>query len=99
MVYVHRLAYETFVGEIPQGLTIDHINTVRDDNRIDNLRCVTQKENNNNPLTRQKHLVWTFSEFGRKFREHFGITRYENIKLYNREQKWYYRHNNKCRWE
>ena len=41
----HRLVYETFVGEIPEGMVIDHINGIRDDNRIENLRCITQSEN------------------------------------------------------
>lgn len=30
---VHRLVYETFFGEIPEGMVIDHINGIRDDNR------------------------------------------------------------------
>lgn len=30
---------------------IDHINTIRDDNRVENLRWVTHKENSNNPIT------------------------------------------------
>lgn len=49
--FVHRVVYETFVGDIPQGYQIDHINTIKTDNRLENLRCVTPKENNNNPLT------------------------------------------------
>ena len=48
---VHRLVWETFNGKIPDGMEIDHINTVRDDNRLDNLRVVTHKENNANPIT------------------------------------------------
>ena len=51
--YIHRAIYETFVGEIAEGYEIDHINTVRDDNSVDNLRLVTHAENNRNPLTRQ----------------------------------------------
>lgn len=103
MVYVHRLAYETFVGEIPNGYEIDHINTIRDDNRLDNLRVVTHADNNRNPLTR-KHKSESLrgkvsSEFGRKFKEHYGITYNDNPKLYDREKRWYYNHNNKCRWE
>ena len=54
-VSVHRLVYETFIGEIPDGYELDHINTIRDDNRLENLRCVTHKENINNPLT-IKHI-------------------------------------------
>lgn len=128
IIRVHRLVYETFVGAIPQGYVIDHINTIRDDNRIENLRCVTCYENNNNPLTRKHfseakkgntyckgktHSEETkkkiseaqksrrhepSSEFGRKFKEHYGITHNENPKLYNKERLWY-RHHNKCRWE
>lgn len=47
----HRLVYEAFVGEIPQELEIDHINTIRSDNRVENLRVVTHKKNMNNPIT------------------------------------------------
>ena len=50
----HRLVWKTFVGEIPEGMQIDHINTERDDNRLCNLRCVSPKENANNPLTKRK---------------------------------------------
>ena len=49
---VHRVIWETFVGEIPEGYQLDHINTVRDDNRLENLRVVTKKENMNNPITK-----------------------------------------------
>lgn len=51
----HCIVWETFVGKIPSGMQIDHINTIRSDNRLDNLRLVTPKENANNPLTK-KHL-------------------------------------------
>ena len=102
-ISVHRLVYETFVGKIPQGYQIDHINTIRDENRLDNLRIVTQKENSNNPLTKKHYSEAkkgkTHSEFGRKFKEHFGITECENAKLYRKEYTWYRNHNNKCRWE
>ena len=102
-VRVHRLVYETFNGEIPDGMEIDHINTVKDDNSLENLRCVTHAENLGNHLTR-KHISEcmkgkTWSEFGIKFKEHFGITYYENEKLYHKEYDWYRRHNHKCRWE
>ena len=39
------------------------------------------------------------SEFARKFTEHYNITKYDNIKLYEREKSWYYAHSCKCRWE
>jgi len=101
-IRVHRLVFETFVSEIPQGYQIDHINTIRTDNSLENLRLCTPKENSNNPLTRKHYSesrrgkAW--SEFGTKFKEHFGITYYEDSKLYSKEYLWFRKHH-KCRWE
>lgn len=44
---VHRLVYETFVGEIPDGMQCNHINEKKDDNRLENLNLMTPKENSN----------------------------------------------------
>ena len=43
--FVHRFVYECFHGIIPDGKVIDHINDIRDDNRIKNLQIMTQQEN------------------------------------------------------
>ena len=54
----HRLVYALANGRFP-AVVIDHINGNRADNRIDNLRCVTQAFNvantvkNRNPSTRE----------------------------------------------
>lgn len=42
---LHRLAWVYVNGEIPVGMEIDHINGVKTDNRIDNLRVVSKKLN------------------------------------------------------
>lgn len=43
----HRLAWLAINGEWP-SLDIDHINGIRTDNRIENLRCVDRSTNNEN---------------------------------------------------
>lgn len=46
--FVHRLVAETFIGPRPLDQTVDHINRVRDDNRVENLRYATASEQNLN---------------------------------------------------
>lgn len=48
----HRLIWTYVNGLIPYGLQVDHINGVRDDNRMENLRLVTITENNRNSSMR-----------------------------------------------
>lgn len=44
----HRLIWETFNGEIPEGMVIDHIDGNRKNNNISNLRLVSQADNMKN---------------------------------------------------
>jgi hypothetical protein len=48
---IHRLVAQTFIPNPDNKPEIDHINCCKTDNRVINLRFVTAKENNNNPLT------------------------------------------------
>ena len=48
--YVHRLIWCLLNGDL-KGMDIDHINGIRDDNRIENLRLVTKTQNNRNLQT------------------------------------------------
>lgn len=51
--YTHRIVYFMFFGVLPEYL--DHINCIRDDNRIENLRECTIEENNRNTKKRRNN--------------------------------------------
>ena len=69
--YVHRVVWEAFNGKIPEGKEIDHINTNRADNRLENLRLVTSSENKRNPITLERY---------KESNKNKGFVRYRNEK-------------------
>lgn len=48
---IHRLVAETFISNPENKPEVDHIDTVRTNNHVDNLRWVTRSENFKNPIT------------------------------------------------
>ena len=42
---VHRFMWECFNSMIPEGMVIDYINDIKDDNRLCNLQLVSQQQN------------------------------------------------------
>lgn len=51
---VHRLIYETLIGDIPQELTIDHIDANPQNNSIENLQILTRENNTRKALKNKK---------------------------------------------
>lgn len=61
-IYVHRAVAELFIPNPDNKLQVDHIDTNKLNNRVDNLRWVTQSENNRNPITHQKMKEYRATE-------------------------------------
>lgn len=53
---VHVLVAKMFIPNPDNKPEVDHINCVRDDNRVENLRWVTRSENARNPITYERLL-------------------------------------------
>ena len=45
LVLVHTIIALCYLGERPEGKQIDHINSIRNDNRVENLQYITASEN------------------------------------------------------
>lgn len=95
---VQRIVWETFNGEIPEGLEVDHINDVRDDNRLENLQLLSHKDNCNKD--HRKKLIGSQktgnsytkgmvkSQFGSLFFEKYGFIDSKS-NLYQRQFSYY----------
>lgn len=75
---VHTLVAETFITKrlLVSGEIVDHISTERYDNSIKNIKVCTQKENMNNPISKEKFSkkVIQLDKLGNVLREFPSIT-------------------------
>jgi len=70
VVLIHRLVGEAFIPKVDGKDELDHINTIRSDNRVENLRWTTKKENQNNIITR-KHKSSASTETAKLLRKYY----------------------------
>lgn len=85
MRYVHRLVAEAFLDNPNHYKYVDHINTIKDDNRVENLRWVTAKLNYHNPITKEKmRIARSDPEYKKKMAERMSG---ENNPAYTHREK------------
>lgn len=82
---MHKLVASAFIPNLDNKLCVDHIDTNSLNNNVENLRWVTIKENNNNPITiaKQKDRLKSYNN-NRKIRVvKFKYKDYNNIEIFD----------------
>lgn len=54
--FIHRLVYQTWIGDIPEGMSVDHIDGDKTNNHVNNLQLLTPEEN----AVKGDARVWRF---------------------------------------
>ena len=75
---IHRLVYQTFIGEIDKNMVIDHIDQYKFNNKLENLRMVSPSDNSKN-CNRKK-----YSKNNNEVKSNIFVnleTKYKNIDL------------------
>lgn len=89
-------AFPEICGEWFEGCVVDHLNGVRNDDRAENIKVCTQKDNMNNPITKSNQTVYTTEEEKKRALRNNSLKWYhshkEQAKTYNK--KWLEEHPN-----
>ena len=81
---IHRLVIETFLGPIPKGMVVNHRSEEKTDNRLENLECITQKENCNYGSSQKRKAEKTSIPLVLKNAKSNQLLRFENAKIASR---------------
>ena len=72
---VHKLVLETFIGPAPDGCEVDHINEVKNDNRLENLRYISKLENTRRSLYKRQNKYNCLPEKTKIFIVNSGLSK------------------------
>lgn len=85
-ILIHRLVCKTFLGD--SKLHVDHINRIKTDNKLSNLRYCTRSENNKNTKRYKYHILSEDkTEREKLIREEYRILNKEKIKKNHEEYR------------
>lgn len=84
---LHRLIYEMYNGTIPNKMQIDHINGIRTDNRLENLRLATNQQNQRNIRKKKNNSTGYKCIYITKWNTYLVYIRINKKSLYNKTFK------------
>jgi hypothetical protein len=76
----HRIIWHMMIGDIPEGMSIDHINGNSSDNRLQNLRLATHKQNMQNRKNSKRNTSGYRGVYWSKARQKWYAQAYSNSK-------------------
>lgn len=82
--YIHRLVAETWIGNPDNLPAIDHINRIKTDNRVENLRFVTYGQNMQN-TDRYKDGRSKDKEYVKEYQRNWRLNNLEHVKAVAKE--------------
>ena len=92
----HRLVAQVFIPNPDHKSCVDHINTNRTDNRVENLRWCTSQENQNNPLSIVKHRIASSKPVIQYTKDDYMLKVWDNATIAGEELGTYHQTISKC---